>query len=83
MFSPEEISRRETFERGIQMHQVPPGIARVRITYIDLTQKNPDEEDLEIVAGFTGAQEKPDGTLRPEIGWLVRERGPYVPDAKP
>lgn len=60
-----------TVDNGISPKSLPTGLSQAPFT---LTA--PDGKyALELVAGFIGVQQDPtQGTLKPEIGWAVRER---------
>jgi hypothetical protein len=58
---------------GIHPNSIPLGLSEVPFKFrIEKTDK---EYSLEILAGFVGvSQDSQQGTLQPELGWLVRER---------
>ncbi|MDY7014232.1 MAG: DUF4419 domain-containing protein [Cyanobacteriota bacterium] len=55
---------------GPKTHEFPSGLAKVPFIWLD-------EEcayDIEFLGGFVGVKQNPDDlSLRPEIGWAVRE----------
>ena len=62
----------ERNEKGLEIDKFPTGISKTKFIWDDLVLG--EKFDMEFIAGFIGIeQDKTTKTLRPEIGWAVRE----------
>ena len=54
--------------RGPDLESIPTGVLSAPVSWDYLGQKLP----LEFRAGFVGAEQRPDGTVAPAIGWYIQ-----------
>jgi hypothetical protein len=61
----------EVRHEGPEMGYFPRGLSKVQFKYIHDKKETP----MELLAGFVAIEQKIDLSLRPAIGWMVRESG--------